>query len=530
MTNEKKKNHSIAHTVIVGYIGLAVILVVTLTLVVGFRYRDTVYASISENANMHAKIAAKFIRGSTIDDYLESGYTDTYYYTVQSFLDSHKDEKFLMYYYVGVIDGNDIIYIWDTDESSNNFALGERETYSEEGMQAFYQSLEEFGDADLIVTNDEYGYLGTAVAPITDNNDEVVAFVAVDVHMNYINRQINKFLIPMILTIIIIILISMLIGYYFIHLNLISPIKKLTYEANNMVTHLSDRDDVRIEFKTNNELQDLADGFNKMYTDVTNYVKQLKTVTKEKERISTELHVAKHIQSDMLPKEFPFQSDRNEFDLYAIMNPAKEVGGDFYDYFMLDDDHLALVVGDVSGKGVPAALFMAISKTLIHNYTAMKLPVNEVFEKVNNDLYAENESLLFTTAWLGIYEISTQKLCFADAGHEIALVKSNDGTIRQLKPVKKNVVLAAMDGMQYSINEAKLEKGEMLLLYTDGVPEATNENNELYGMERLIETFHNCHTNSPTELLTMIRKDVNDFVGETPQFDDITMLSIKILE
>lgn len=280
--------------------------------------------------------------------------------------------------------------------------------------------------------------------------------------------------------------------------------------------------------RDNDEVGDLAQAFNDMTANLKKYIHDLTAVTAEKERIGAELNVAKQIQSDMLPGIFPPYPDRKEFDLYATMDPAKEVGGDFYDFFMTDDDHVALVIGDVSGKGVPAALFMVISKTLIKNYAMLGQPVDEVFTRANNDLCQGNKAELFTTAWIGIYEISTGRLCFADAGHETPLRLTKDGTVTEVRPARKKMVLAAMEDIQYAVNETVLDPGDMLLIYTDGVPEATDASNELYGMERLEALVAKHSGGNPKALLDEIHGDVNAFVGKAPQFDDLTMLAFEV--
>jgi sigma-B regulation protein RsbU (phosphoserine phosphatase) len=210
------------------------------------------------------------------------------------------------------------------------------------------------------------------------------------------------------------------------------------------------------------------------------------------------------------------------------MDPAKEVGGDFYDFFMVDDSHLGMVIADVSGKGVPAALFMVIAKTLIKNHAQAGESVEEILYNSNNQLCEGNGAELFVTAWCGILDLRTGVLNFAEAGHENPVLLHQDGTAELLTPKRKRPPLAAMEEMRYLPNQVQLKIGDTLFLYTDGVPEATNANDELYGMERL-EAFMPAHCNdTPEQLLTAIRAEVDAFVGEAPQFDDLTMLALRI--
>ena len=247
--------------------------------------------------------------------------------------------------------------------------------------------------------------------------------------------------------------------------------------------------------------------------------------TREKERIGTELNVATQIQADMLPCIFPAFPGRTEFDIYATMSPAKEVGGDFYDFFLVDDDHLAIVIADVSGKGVPAALFMVIAKTLLKNAMQTGLSPKVALEKVNNQLCENNKAEMFVTVWLGLYEISTGHLQASNAGHEYPAIRHADGSF-ELYEDKHGFVVAGMENTRYREYEMDLEVGDTLFVYTDGIVEATNGSNELYGAERMLKALNEVKDSRPDELLDHVKSDIGRFVGSTPQFDDITMLAI----
>ncbi len=275
----------------------------------------------------------------------------------------------------------------------------------------------------------------------------------------------------------------------------------------------------------NDEISDLANSFNKMTTSLKNHINDLTALTAEKERIGAELNVATHIQSSMLPSIFPAFPHDDRFDIYATMNPAKEVGGDFYDFFKIDEKHLAMVVADVSGKGIPAALFMVIGKTLIKDHTNIKTNLIDTFYEVNNMLCESNSENLFITAFEAVVNIETGHMKYVNAGHEMPFIyKNGKWTVEKIKP---GFVLAGMENMKFSGGEFYLEKGDKFFQYTDGVTEATNINNELYGMERLEKILNQCKDKSMRELLPAIKADIDKFVGEAPQFDDITMLGFE---
>ena len=249
-------------------------------------------------------------------------------------------------------------------------------------------------------------------------------------------------------------------------------------------------------------------------------------ISAESARIESELSVARTIQANLLPTTFPAFPDREEFDVFATMAPAKEVGGDFYDFFMVDERHVAVVMADVSGKGVPAALFMAIAKAMIKDHTDPGKQLNQTFSNVNNLLCESNSEGLFVTAFEGVLDLVSGEFIFVNAGHEAPYICRN-GKVFELYKLKPGFVLAGMEDMCYKTVSVTFEPGDKLFQYTDGVTEATNINKELYGQKRLTAVLEKYSSKSPTELLPLVRDDIDAFVGEAPQFDDITMLCFE---
>lgn len=277
--------------------------------------------------------------------------------------------------------------------------------------------------------------------------------------------------------------------------------------------------------KTGDEIEKLSHSFKGMMTDITDYVENLQIVTTEKERISAELNIATQIQADMLPRIFPAFPDREEFDIYASMNPAREVGGDFYDFFLVDDSHLAVVIADVSGKGVPAALFMVIAKTLIKNHAQFGSDPADIFTITNNQLCEGNEAGLFVTAWLGVLNLFTGEFIYVNAGHNPPLLKRGDGDFEYLKS-PAGFVLAGIEDMRYTQSVTALGKGDKLILYTDGVTEAENPGRQQYGEERLKSVVNGMKEEDAKELVTGICRSVAEFSDGAQQFDDITVVGL----
>ena len=254
-------------------------------------------------------------------------------------------------------------------------------------------------------------------------------------------------------------------------------------------------------------------------------------ITQGKERAiaDRDLAVASGIQKNVLPKIFPYLPERKEFDIYATMTPAKEVGGDFYDFFMIDEDHIAIVIADVSGKGMPAALFMMVARTLIKNQTqgaSFDKDPKEILAQVNNQLCEGNDMELFVTAWLGIITLSTGHLEYASAGHEYPALSTGGNAFTLLKE-KNSPPLATMEGLRFRGGERELQEGEVIYVYTDGVTEATNAENELFGLDRMLDALNIDVNAELKEIDTNVRKAIDAFVKDAPQFDDITMLTFR---
>ena len=254
-------------------------------------------------------------------------------------------------------------------------------------------------------------------------------------------------------------------------------------------------------------------------------VEKQKTLSENSARLETELKMAEQIQEGMLPSIYPPFPDRREFDIYGTMNPAREVGGDFYDFFLVDEDHLALVVADVSGKGVPAALFMMASKIILANNAMMGMSPAQVLEATNTAVCSNNPQEMFVTVWFGILEISSGILTAANAGHEYPALKK--GERFALYKDKHGLVIGGLDGMKYSEYQIQLEPGDKLFLYTDGVPEATDPDLKLFGTERMLEALNRKPNAAPQVILSDVRQAVDQFVGKAEQFDDLTMLCLS---
>ena len=307
--------------------------------------------------------------------------------------------------------------------------------------------------------------------------------------------------------------------------------KKIVKPLNLITLKIANLSETNLEFtmedafRTDDEIEVLAESFAKLSHRTVEYVAEVRRVTAEKERIGTELHMANQIQESMLPSIFPAFPERKEFDIYAVMDPAREVGGDFYDFFLIDQDHLCMVIADVSGKGIPAALFMMISKLIIQSCAMLGRDAGEILTKTNEALCSNNRMEMFVTVWIGILEISTGRLTAANAGHEYPAIMT--GSRFELLKDKHGLVIGAMPGIMYKEYDMELKPGDKLFLYTDGVAEATHGGDELFGTKRMLEALNREPDAGPEQLLKNVRRAVDQFVGNDEQFDDLTMMCIE---
>lgn len=275
----------------------------------------------------------------------------------------------------------------------------------------------------------------------------------------------------------------------------------------------------------NNEIGQLSEDFVNLTQEIDHYVDEIEQITITTQRIMTELELASSIQQSMLPGVFPPFPNRKEFDIFASMNPAREVGGDFYDFFLIDDDHLCLVVADVSGKGIPAALFMILSKYILQSYAQMIDSPSQILYRMNETICANNEQGMFITVWIGILEISTGRMVCSNAGHEHPLLMDPDSYFEEVIK-KSSFVIGGLPDIHYEDYELHLKPGSKLFLYSDGAPEAMDGDKNMFGMEGLLKAVNHARHKKPEEVVQSVTAAIDQFVGEEEQFDDTTMVCL----
>ena len=529
MKQKRPFTKSLIRPIFNAVIGLIMLLSAAIGTVGYFEFAGALKQQYMEIANGIAEYAALSMDPETLEQYLETKTADEAYNSTREQLQHTADAEDCSVIYVAKVhtDTKEREYIYNVVSKASGFSpyeIGFRDTVNDEFLKVYDSILK--GETQL--HNFMYSRKGytTSVYPVEDADSGVVAIVGVVKNMDLLTSAKNSYICQIILIEALIAILSGVVWVVYMRRRIVVPVQQLSEAALNMVEHLEDGNSPELVVKHEDELRELADSFATMYCQVGAYIAKLETVTAEKERIGAELDVAAKIQSSMLPCIFPAFPDRNEFDIYATMDPAKEVGGDFYDFFMVDADHLAFVVADVSGKGVPAALFMVIGKTLIKDHTGLHDDLGEVFTEVNNILCASNSEEMFITAFEGVLNLKTGELRYVNAGHEIPFLCRKGGVFEPYK-VRAGFVLAGMQGIRYRAGSIQLEPGDKVFQYSDGIPEAINSEKAPYGMKRLESVLAKNSEKAPSELLPLVKADVDAFVGDADQFDDITMLCIE---
>ena len=376
-------------------------------------------------------------------------------------------------------------------------------------------------------------WLCTASEVISDtdiNGNELVAHVCVDFDLSNVTEDRNWFLIHSAVFVIVLTLVVILISLLLTGKFATKPLKQLSQGATGFAKNedegFSMEDVINLPIKSNDEIGDLYNEIRSMQRRIVDGANKLTKITAERERVNTELNMATRIQASMLPNIFPAFPDRKEFDLYASMDPAKEVGGDFYDFGMIDDNHLFMLIADVSDKGIPAALFMMSTKILI-NYRAKKggTPA-EIITDVNEQISMDNEEMMFVTVWMGILDLQTGIMQCTNAGHEYPFIRTKDEGFKVYID-KRGAMVGVNPEAVYEDYELTLEKGDAIFVYTDGIPEAINASEEMYGMDKLEQTLNSIEDKEPEGILRAVKEDVDNFAQHTTQADDLTMLCVE---
>ena len=484
-----------------------------------------------------ADTATALIDGGSLKTYLEGGKTEEYERTKEN-LDICCHRLNVSLIYVIVVDRSDygrfesVFNAVDNEVDNSEYTpweLGFKRNTTNDEYRQKYRAIYEEGSAYETVyrvktTDGQHPHITTMV-PVKAEDGSVTGILCMQRPVRELNDVQKPYLRRIAISTLLAALAAGVFIAMFIRRQVVRPIKRISDETVRFA-----KENVKAEplgeISKYKEIMSLASSIDTMETDMVNYIEDLTKATAEKERIGTELALATRLQAAFLPSSFPAFPGRGEFDICASMDPAKEVGGDFYDFYLIDEDHLCVTIADVSGKGIPAALFMMVSKIILQSCAMLGQSAGEVLTKTNAAICSNNKENMFVTVWIGILELSTGKLTCANAGHEYPAIMRRGGGFELVKD-KHGLVVGAMDGVKYKEYELTLAPGDKLFVYTDGVPEANDSENALFGTERMLEALNSDPQAAPEKILGFVRAAVDRFAAEAEQFDDLTMLCME---
>ena len=534
-----KKLRSDMSVNVIGGLILLVLLFGIIVCIIGYRSFVDAFMNEYSSVTYHmADSAAAFVNGDHIDEYLAGEEKDEYA-LIKHRLDVHCRRLNVSLIYVIKVDTSDYGRFVSVFNSVNNevdnssyteWEIGHKRNTTNDEYRKKYRAIYEQGSAyetifRLRPADGAHPHMTTLV-PVKDASGEVSAIICIQRPVSEMQAALRPYFLLILTGVVLMVLAVSFLVARFLRKAIINPVEKVSKEAARFAKEHAPGEPLG-RISRYDEMLELAASIDSMETDMVNYINNLTAVTSEREKMRAELSIAAMIQSDSLPDEFPAFPDRHEFDLYALMDPAREVGGDFYNFFLIDEDHLALVMADVSGKGIPGALFMMVTNILLSDRINTGEKPSEVLASMNDGICDHNQADMFETVWLGILEISTGKIIAANAGHEYPAIFRKDGSFELFKD-KHGFVLGGMPGMKYKDYELQLGEGDKLFLYTDGLPEATDIENRMLGTDGMIEALNRVKDGSPKEIIEGVQKTVEQFVGEADQFDDLTMLCIEM--
>lgn len=376
----------------------------------------------------------------------------------------------------------------------------------------------------------QYGWLCTACTPLVDaTTGKTVAMICFDADMTEVEEESWSFIMSSVVYVLLVTALAMVTCLYLIRRIATKPLQQLTEATCNFYDDDSNTPEsniIELDIHSNDEIGNLYREIRSMQSRIVDYTENIARASAEEERVKTELGMATSIQESVMPNIFPCFPERMEFDIYASMDAAKDVGGDFYDFFLIDDDHLALLIADVSGKGVPAALFMMAAKIMIDDRAMAGGTPAEILASVNRQICSRNTTKTFVTVWMGILDIRTGVVTCANAGHNYPWIRSADGSFHMLKD-KHGLVIGGVKSMKYTDYTIDLNPGDAIFVHTDGVNEAMNANKEFFGLERLDAVLNSRTGASPEDIIHTMQEQVDAFVDGAERFDDITMLCLE---
>lgn len=528
------------------------IFVLVLSITLGMLGIYTYYVNIREMYEQYAetiiKIVGSHIDNAVMEQCMETGNRTENYMRTQAQLNSIKAQSDVEYLYViqplNTGERDNAKYVWsavteeqeETDRDISTLGDLSDDDFDSGMAEKFMEVMAGEGGVTYYANNTEkYGYMLTGMYPLRNRDNRSIALICADISMNEIYQDINQYILFVLCGTLLVGAIFLLILLRLVNKSVVSPVIRMSQSTEDFVQQSNRETDPSLlvfqdpKVFTGDEIQILGENLKEMTSRLVVYMRNLQEDAADRERISAELNVASDIKSSMLPNVFPAFPERTEFDIYAKLISAEEVTGDFYDFFLIDQNHLAVVVGDINGVGVPAALLTVITQTLIKNYAKLKFDPQKVFGEANNQLSESNEGMT-ATAFLGILDLTNGIFTYVNAGHVAPLLKHAGGAFEPL-PARDCFVLGSMAGVPYRQQSVQLVQGDMLFIYTKGLSEAENREQVQYSYEHMHMRLNQIlgEVYELSDMLGAMTRDVEDFLDGEPAKQDMTMLLLRYL-
>ena len=526
--------------------GFALILSAVLGSLGFYTYYHNIMDQYQQYIETIISISRSYIDADDMTECIETGEKSARYEETQKFLDNIKNHSQVEFIYVikplndGAVDN--AMYVWNAVEEGEVEEFGVIDSLGDlsgegfpEDMAGHFLGAMDGGEEVTYISNrsEEFGYVLTGLYPVLDSQGQAQALIGVDILMDKIYTDLQQYLIFVVAGTLIVGALFLILFLRQLNKSVIAPVARMAESAEDFVQQSGKKlDPSELHFRdpqvhTGDEVELLSENLNQMTAELVEYMGNLKQVTADRERIGAELSVATSIQSSMLPRIFPAFPERTEFDIYAELKVAREMGGSFYDLFLVDENHLAVVMGEIAGKGIPAALLMVITKTLIKNYAQMGYSPAKVFSETNNQLSESNEGMT-TTAFLGVVDLTDGKFEYVNAAHCTPLLKHAGGEFAAL-PAKDCFVLGSMAGVPYWQQSVRLVQGDLLFLYTKGLPEAENASGVQYSEDHMQMRLNQAlgEAYELPDIVRLMQQDVETFLGGAVRQQDIAMLLLR---
>ena len=532
----RKLRAKITFNVIFGVVSLLLIFSIIAITIGYWQFSERLTEQYTDNAVLLAKAAEVYLDEDTINDFL--GNDDDSGLSYESLLASLFLEQLCGQFnadtiYVVQPDSDDfsrvkyVIRVYgNTDDFEEGTDVVVKEVNSDY-QKKFKKIFEDKSEKEIIINDKGYFESGSnvvAMIPMRNADNKIIAVICVQQRMDGLTTSRVKFTVRVFIALVILVIIAAIAYGLYLNRSLIRPIKIITNETARFSVEPSQAEKPLADMiKSRDEIGVLANSVDMLESETLSYIENLTKVTAETQRIGVELDLAARIQQNMLNTVFP---EHDVFDLYASMTPAKEVGGDFYDFFMVDDNHLCLVIADVSGKGVPASLFMTVTKTILADTARACSSPAETLRLTNERICKGNKIDMFVSVWMGILELSTGKVTAANAGHEYPVIYRKGGAFELMRD-KHGFVIGGLKDISYKDYDFTLGEGDALFVYTDGLPEAADNDEQLFGIDRMLAALNIEPDSAPCDLLPKVKSEVDAFVGDSPQSDDLTMMCVK---